>query len=375
MDEMDFLWQSIIGDFYYNLNERDHEGRTALYILSLNPRSDLNLFTWHIRNQASISTPQVDGLTCLHGAILSLQPQQETSYVDLRRLLGRWVWNTSDRYDEKDRENQREKIELLICQGADVFAVSDQYGTPTDIARLTGNVSLWFDALRNSGLDPKATLAVDKKIPRHPRFQLTKQCARNLHRVRSLRWQRLQSIFSVIDDFDGEKGRSIDSAILEWDNLPNALNIVHIGTCSGIIDILGAALGSMISRYPLARIGEGLLVKCEHLECGEYRKVFNDSCYYDATVPLQCMMELTDLVHYLRVFAEIATGDCVLRAGEIDWKLHWRYVTILKAAAQLQLNCTSLLPLPAGMLKYPTFDDAEAMAIMPGSWPADQEPL
>lgn len=62
------------------------------------------------------------------------------------------------------------RIKLLIQYGADLFAASNLYGTPTDLARCTGNFDIWRESLSECGLGSKRILAMDKRIKRRKRF-------------------------------------------------------------------------------------------------------------------------------------------------------------------------------------------------------------
>lgn len=164
----DFPWRSMARELLPILDDQDCFGRTTLFFMSSNAKASLEVLQWHLKNGASLSVsangsfPQWDGLTCFHAAIASLQPRHqrsksETFYADLE-ILAHMSLSWKDRapiYNEDDRVNQIKRIELLIQHGADLFATSELYGTPTDMARFTGNFDVWINFLENCGINPK----------------------------------------------------------------------------------------------------------------------------------------------------------------------------------------------------------------------------
>ncbi|KAH8693886.1 hypothetical protein BGW36DRAFT_212349 [Talaromyces proteolyticus] len=369
--EKEFPWQSIRSDFSHILNERDNRGRTSTFILSSNPKSNIDLFRWHLNNKASISIPQVDGLTCLHAAIASLEPQREKSHINLEDLTGYPESNFLYRYGEEDRENQRKRVELLICQGANVFAVSNLYGTPTDIARLTGNFPLWIEALRNSGFDPKKVLAADKEISRHQHFLSSLRLARNLQRESRIRWQTLQDIFVVFDSFEKDKKSITEPIIPEWECLPTSPLIMCMGTYQGNFLILKDVLKNAILKDAHAEgQGQSFLVNAD-IDGGKYQAGFLHGRTTFCIASPSYQEKYNKLDKYLEILAEIASGDHTFNADTIDWETHRRFVDITKAAATLERNRRSRhLSLRIGLMHAP--ENAESTVKMPGSWPAEQ---
>lgn len=144
-----FPWRVTANEFLPILNDQDSFGRTALFLMSSNAKADIDVFEWHLNNGASLlvsanrRSPRWKGLTCLHAAIASLQPRYQKckftiSNLDLAEIKPQQLRKDGRPiYDEKNRVNQIKRIELLIQHGADLFAVSDSYGTPTDLARFT----------------------------------------------------------------------------------------------------------------------------------------------------------------------------------------------------------------------------------------------
>ncbi|KOC14659.1 Ankyrin repeat protein [Aspergillus flavus AF70] len=213
---VEFPWKSMGIEFLPILDDEDCFGRTALFFLSLNAKASLDVFQWHLENGASLSIsanghcPQWDGLTPLHAAIASLQPRLprpkfDLSYVDLTEILTHVPPAWKDQgpiYHEEDRINQIKRIEMLIQHGADLFTVSDSFGTPTDVARFTGNFDIWISSLQNCGLNPKRVLATDKKIGRSKRFWVTE---RLVHEQKHEKWkfqQYFNDIFEVLHDYN-----------------------------------------------------------------------------------------------------------------------------------------------------------------------------
>jgi hypothetical protein len=365
----EFPWKSICSDFRHILNKRDDRGRTSTFILSSNPKSNIEILRWHLNNKASISIPQIDGLTCLHAAIASLEPQRGTYHITLEDLTGYLGESSRYHYSDEDRENQRGKIELLIRKGANIFAASNQYGTPTDIARLTGNFSLWIEALRNSGFDPTRVLAADKKISRHQHFLSTLQLARNLQREGRIRWQILQDILMVFDSFDKSKKSITEPIAPEWSCLPIFPFAICMGTYQEIFSILKGVLRNTIHKDDHAE-DEGPLFLFNEDIGGKYQPGFLRSHRnYLMANPLY-QERYNNLDKYLESLAKIVSGDHTFNADTIDWKTHRLYVDITKAAATLECSCRSwLLPQRIGSMHAPE-NAEETLTNMPGSWPA-----
>jgi hypothetical protein len=368
--DKEFPWQSISSDFCHILNERDDRGRTSIFILSSNPKSNTDLFRWHLNNKASISIPQVDGLSCLHAAIASLEPRRETSSINLEDLTGYPGSYFRCRYDEEDRENQQKRVELLICQGADVFAVSNQYGTPTDIARLTGNIPLWINALRNSGFDPKRVLAADKRISRHQHFFSALQLACNLQRESRIRWKHLQDILLVLDSFEKNKKLITEPIIPEWECLPPSPLVMCMGKYEENFLILKGVLGNMIRKFVRGEEQRQLISVNLIIDCGKYQAGFLDRRTEFYVFGPQYQEMYNNLDQYLETLAKIASGDHTFNADTIDWKTHRRYVNITKAAVTLEWNRRRrVFPRRIGSMHAP--EDVESMIKMPGSWPSE----
>lgn len=371
--EKDFSWRSISNHFRLIINEFDDHSRTSIFILSSKPRGNIDLFRWHLNNKASISIPQVDGLTCLHAAIASLQPRRETCHIRLEDLTGYPRLGSEHHYGDEDREYQRKRVELLICHGANVFAVSNEYGTPTDIARLTGNFSLWVDALRNSGLDPKRILAADKNISRHRHFLSTLQLARTQRRERRVLWQFFQDIFMAFDSFEENKGSMNEQIIPEWECLPPSPLLMHMGTHEEVFSGLKGVLGSAISKRALIG-GKGWSFSVNAgLSGGKYQDGFLDGPRTRLCVVRPSFQEeYNNMDRYLDTLAKVASGDPIINADTVDWKIYRRYVDITKAAAALEWNCGSRLShVPLRFRSMYTSENADHTMEMPGSWPAE----
>lgn len=365
----EFPWQSICSDFRHILNERDDRGRTSTFILSSNPKTNIEILRWHLNNKASISIPQIDGLTCLHAAIASLEPQRETYHITVNDLVGYPGMNSIHHYSDEDRENQKKKIELLIRKGVNIFAASNQYGTPTDIARLTGNFSLWIEALRNSGFDPTRVLAADKKVSRHQQFLSTLQLARNLQREGRIRSQILQDILMVFDGFEKSKKSTTESIAPEWSCLPIYPFVICMGTYQEIFSILKGVLRNTILKGDHTE-GQGQSFLVNEDIGGKYQTSFLHSPKGFLTASPLYQERYNNLDKYLETLAKIASGDHMFNVDTIDWNTHRLYIDIIKAAATLECNCRSwLLPQRTGSMHAPE-NAEESSTKMPGSWPA-----
>jgi hypothetical protein len=312
--------------------------------------------------------PQVDGLTCLHAAIASLQPRRETCHISLEGLPGYLGLGSRYHYGDKDREYQRKRVELLICHGANVFAVSNRYGTPTDIARLSGNFSLWVDALRNSGLDPKRILAADKRISRHQYFLSTLQLTREKRRESRARWQSFQNIFMLLDSFEKNKGSISEQTISEWECLPSFPLVMHMGTHQEIFSNLNRVFRNVISKNTLDE-GQGWTVSAE-ICGGKYQHGFLNGISWLYVAHPSCAEEYDNAGQCLKTLAGIVSGDPMINADTIDWKSYRRHVDIIKAAATLEWNCSSRLS-PLRIPSTYTSENADPMMNVPGSWPAE----
>jgi hypothetical protein len=367
--EKEFPWKSICGDFRHILNEKDGRGRTSIFILSSNPRSNIELFRWNLNNNANISIPQVDGLTCLHAAIFSLEPIRETSYITLEDLAGYPGMKRTDRYSEKDRENQKEKIELLLRQGANIFAASNRYGTPTDIARLTRNFPLWIEALRNCGFDPTRVLAADKKVSRHQQFLSTIRLAGNLQREGRIRWQSLQDIFRVFDNFDKNSKSTMEPITPEWECLPIYPLVMCVGTYQEIFSILKGVLEHITLIDDNAE-GQSQLFLVNKDIGGKYEAGFLHKHDRLLMVNPSYRERYNNLDKYLETLAKVASADHSFDVDTIDWKTHQLYVDIIKTAATLEWNCRSWFSPPMIWSMNVSENAEESPTKMPGSWPA-----
>lgn len=366
--DLSFSWRSICNDFRHVLNERDDCGRTSAFILSSNPQSDPEILCWHLNNKASISITQIDGLTCLHAAIASLEPQHEIYHITAQGLAGYPGMKFIFHDDSEDRENQRKKIELLIQKGANIFTASNQYGTPTDIARLTGNFSLWIQALRNSGFDPTRVLAADKMISRHQQFLSRLQLARNQQRERRLRWRILQNILMVFDTFDKDKKSITEPITPEWSCLPIHPFVACVGTYQEILSILKGVIQNAILKDDLAEVQEQLFMLNADIG-GKYQTgfLYRGKGYLGASVSYQ--EKYNGLDGYLETLAKIASGDHTFNADTSDCETHRLYVDLIKAAATLECNRRSwLLPQRTGPM-HVSESAKEPLTDMPGSWP------
>ncbi|KAJ5470693.1 Ankyrin repeat protein [Penicillium desertorum] len=366
-------------EFLPILDDQDCFGRTALFFMSSNAKASLDVFQWHLKNGASLSVsangrfPQWDGLTCLHAAIASLQPRHPRSkselfHVDLAEILGHVspIWkDRGPNYHEDDRVNQIKRIELLIQHGADLFAASEFYGTPTDVARFTGNFDIWINSLENCGINPKQVLATDKKIERSKKFWVTELLAREQKFEKRKLHQHFNDIFGVLDDFQfsenahGIKPRASGA-------LPANPLLLKMKSYREVLHILRSSLFNAIHVDEENQdFGTRILADAEFFD-GAYHANFFDHTYYKETS--KNILLYKKLHRYLEMVAAIASADADL--DELEWKSnHYKYYPFLEAMTAFYLDKAFRFP-PLGYDWRYMDDTSEVETSIPGSWPA-----
>ncbi|KAL4893160.1 hypothetical protein BDV59DRAFT_178540 [Aspergillus ambiguus] len=376
----EFPWRLMATEFLPILDDQDCFGRTALFFISSNAKASLDVFQWHLKNGASLSIsangrlPQWDGLTPLHAAIASLQPRRPRSKselpdVDLAEILAHVTQFWKDRgliYNEDDRINQRKRIEMLIQHGADLFATSELYGTPTDVARLTGNFDIWTSSLKNCGINPKEVLATDKKIERSKRFWVTDLLTREQKFEKRKLQQFFNDIFWVLDDFQvSENASGIEPRV------PGALpaNPLLLKTKS-YREILHILRSSLINAFHVdeenQNFGSRILINFEFFDGAYHADFFENTHYYE--ILKDDFLLYNKLHRYIEMVAAIASADADLE--ELEWKSnHYKYYPLLKSIAAFYLDKTFRFPPRYCAGRY--MDDTnEAEPSIPGSWPA-----
>ncbi|KAK0742948.1 hypothetical protein B0T18DRAFT_172979 [Schizothecium vesticola] len=175
-------WKNLDSDV--EVDVMNNVGQTPLSVLCGQPRGDSRLVNLFLSSGADPNArpgclPKYTGLTCLHQAIYSLQPLKIpglSTFVDHASTFARFnpefvSWPRSAKFhSSQTRELQRQKIRALVDHGVDLFAVSTEFGTPTDVARLSDNFFLWCSVLADSGIDVPKFLARDKTVLRNFRL-------------------------------------------------------------------------------------------------------------------------------------------------------------------------------------------------------------
>ncbi|KAE8327080.1 ankyrin repeat-containing domain protein [Aspergillus sergii] len=374
---VEFPWKSIGIEFLPILDDEDCFGRTALFFLSLNAKASLDVFQWHLENGASLSIsangrcPQWDGLTPLHAAIASLQPRlprskSNLSHVDLTEILTHVFPAWKDQgpiYHEDDRINQIKRIEMLIQHGADLFTVSDSYGTPTDVARFTGNFDIWISSLQNCGLNPKRVLATDKKIRRSKRFWVTERLVHEQKREKRKFQQYFNDIFGVLHDYNilenahAAKRRAARA-------LPANPWLLKKKSYREVLHILHSSLtNAFYTKEETQGFGTQIWVDAELFDGAYHANFFGDT--YHSTTSRTFLPLYIELHRYFEMVASIASADADFE--ELEWKSnHHKYYPFLRAVVSFYLDKA---------FRFPPRHCAERYMVepsMPGSWPAGE---
>jgi hypothetical protein len=366
-------------EFLPILDDQDCFGRTALFLMSSNAKASLDIFQWHLQSGASLSVstngrfPQWDGLTCLHAAIASLQPRNPRSKfevidVDLAEILAHVspIWKSRwPSYNEDDRVNQMKRIELLIQHGADLFAVSELYGTPTDVARFTGNFDIWIDSLKNCGITPKRVLATDKKIERSKKFWVTELLVREQKCEKRKLHQHFNDIFGVLDDFQfSENAHGIKSRAFR--GLPANPLLLKMKPYREVLHILRSSLFNTIHvDEDDQKDGTRISADVEFFGGAYLANFFGHICYNEISKNILLYKKLH---RYLEMVAAIASADADFE--ELEWKSnHNKYYPFLKAMAAFYLDKAFRFP-PRGYDWRYVDDATEVEPNIPGSWPA-----
>jgi hypothetical protein len=365
-------------EFLPILDDQDCFGRTALFFMSSNTRASLDVFQWHLKNGASPSVsangrfPQWDGLTCLHAAIASLQPRHPKSkselfHVDLAEILAYASQYWKDRgpiYNEDDRVNQIKRIELLIQHGADLFAPSEFYGTPTDIARFTGNFDIWVKSLKDSGINPKQVLAIDKKIERSKKFRVTELLQREQKSEKRKQYQHFNDIFGILDDFNFLENPYVIKPKVSGILPANPL-LLKTQSYREVLNILQSSLFKAIHiDEQNQKSGTRILANAEIFD-GAYCASFFGNTHYNEV--LNDILLYNKLHRYLEMVAAIVSAEADFQ--ELEWKSnHDKYYPFLKAMAAFYLDKAFRFPHRGCDWRYMD-DTGELEPTTPGSWP------
>ncbi|KAB8276238.1 hypothetical protein BDV30DRAFT_236070 [Aspergillus minisclerotigenes] len=375
-------WKSMGIEFLPILDDEDCFGRTALFFLSLNAKASLDVFQWHVENGASLSIsangrcPQWDGLTPLHAAIASLQPRvlgskSDLSHVDLTEILTHVSPAWKDQgpiYHEEDRINQIKRIEMLIQHGADLFTVSDSYGTPTDVARFTGNFDIWISSLQNCGLNPKRVLATDKKIGRSKRFWVTERLVHEQKHEKRKFQQYFNDIFEVLHDYNilenvhATKRRAAGA-------LPANPWLLKTKSYREVHHILHSSLTNAFYTQETQGFGTQIWVDAELFD-GAYHANFFFGDTYHSTTSIKILPLYNGLHRYFGMVASIASGDADFE--ELEWiSNHHKYYPLLKAVVTFYLDKAFRFP-PCDCTGRYMDDTTVVEPSIPGSWPVGE---
>lgn len=374
----DFPWRSIAHELLPVLNDEDCFGRTPLFFLCSNPRADLEILKWQLKNGKSLSitanerSPRLSGLSCLHAAIACLQPRSQeyklgvidVELSEIQAQTKRSYWkNSGPIYNEKDRDNQKKRIELLIQHGADLFAVSESYGTPTDLARFTGNFNMWISSLEACGLDPKMILAADKEVERSKLFAVTKNLALEQNVEISNIRQRFRDIFEVLDDFQLSGG--IPNLKHGSRNIfPIVPLLLKMGSFEEILQLLQDSISRAFFDDHKDPYSQPIVTINGELLGGLYHDhFFSGHMSYEQRIDVTFYEEIS---RYLSIVAAVAAGRTDIEWQE--WRSHYHLFSIIKAIASFHVDKAMRFPRWEYDWRY---DECEEGANLPGSWPAD----
>lgn len=182
---------SLAAPYRPDFKARDRNGWTPLLkMLAAEYSWDKWMFFWLIDNCADVSEPVSggpstrleDGITCIHLVVAALYPislsSAELSHVGPDHPCAiasipaqtdtiEWgppagcggKWN-----DQSQWQVQMWFLKVLIEKRVDLHAVARHWGTPTDIARYTGNTDFWYRILEEGKINVKNFLDYDSTI-------------------------------------------------------------------------------------------------------------------------------------------------------------------------------------------------------------------
>jgi len=185
---------SLFAPYGLNVNAEDTNGWTPLLkMLAATYAWHEEFFWWLVDRGADVSkavsggpcSRQENGITCLHLVIAALQPIALTNlipfYVGPQHRFAHasipaqsdtfiWAchpWHRAERIDPSKRQAQRRFLKVLISKCADLHAVARHWGTPTDIAKYTGNIDFWCSVLEDCDINVGNFLACESTIRRN----------------------------------------------------------------------------------------------------------------------------------------------------------------------------------------------------------------
>ncbi|KAI9702338.1 MAG: hypothetical protein M1836_000817 [Candelina mexicana] len=209
------FWQVLAEGSVPMLQQRDIDGHTPLHTYCLNHNIETDVCRLAVRNGADINSPlrkrdcewddDWEGASPLHFAIISVQVAAEgpthaslTNNVAEELLVDCFseltdvhhcqpvacLWLTTVILADGARQNQKRKIGYLLENGANLHAISRRWGSPTDIAKLSNNLGMWYDVLKECNVELDAFLAKDSAMERTPEFYDGQDCVRERGRTR-----------------------------------------------------------------------------------------------------------------------------------------------------------------------------------------------
>ncbi|KAI9784489.1 MAG: hypothetical protein M1835_003570 [Candelina submexicana] len=246
------LWQILAEASSPVLQQQDIESHTPLHIYSLIHGIEADVCRLAVRNGADINIPLRErdllwssgweGALPLHFAIISVQvaaerPTHRSSINNVAEELlvdcfneltdvhhfcpTARLWSPTVILADGARQNQKRKIRYLLENGANLHAISRRWGSPTDIAKLSNNLGMWYDVLKECNVELDAFLAKDSAMERTPEFYDWQNCIRERRKTRNF----LQRQWLCIVDSAEKVGLGRSDGIHDF--LPSEYQIVY----------------------------------------------------------------------------------------------------------------------------------------------------
>ncbi|KAI9715462.1 MAG: hypothetical protein M1812_005938 [Candelaria pacifica] len=222
------LWQILAEGSVPTLQQRDVCGYTPLHRCCLSYRTEAEVCVFAVRSGADVNSPfpggnsilgyRLDGASPLHLAIVALQcPAKGLTLSSLPNgLTQKSFVNPSDEladvYIPGYFYNHSPSRVVLT---ANLHAISECWGSPTDIAKLSNNLGMWYDILEECGLDLEAFLAEDLRLQRTQHFDDMQIIVRDHRKTRNFLLSKWHSVIR----FAEKAGLKLINGIFEaaWD--------------------------------------------------------------------------------------------------------------------------------------------------------------
>ena len=212
-----------------DVNARDRNGWTSvLKFLAAEHAWKKEFFFWLLDNGTDVAAPvsggpsarPENGITCLHLLIAALQPislrDSTICYVGPHYLFAianipaqadnyRWISPEGCQADwihPGKRQVQEWVFKILMNKGADFHAVARHWGTPTDIARYTGNFEFWCSVLEDCNINVGEFFAYDSAILRSVDIQKEHEALRRNQENSQVVKEKLEEFWRVIAHSD-----------------------------------------------------------------------------------------------------------------------------------------------------------------------------